>query len=354
MKKHLLNRILSLVLAAVMVLGMFPAVSAAPAGLRWKKSDVDIVSFDKTDRLVEDEIHAQTAHKPTEMVRVSIVLEDAPTLKAGYSTMGIGSNADAQAYDRDLKKVQDNMAKTISVQALDGKALDVVWNLTLVSNIISANVPYGKIDAIKAVNGVKDVVLERMYEKNEVEKNTWSSAGMIGATTVWPTGLTGAGTRVAIVDTGTDTDHQSFDNGSYLYALEQNAAAKGMSYEEYVASLDLLDAEEIATVLENLNAYERIEEENAASYYINEKLPFGANYVDYDMNVTHDLDSQGSHGSHVAGIAAANRYIDVGADYADARDTVRMNGVAPDAQIITLKVFGNAAGPFDSDYFAAI
>ena len=354
MKKHLLNRILSLVLAAVMVLGMFPAVSAAPAGLRWKKSDVGIVSFDKTDRLVEDEIHAQTAHKPTEMVRVSIVLEDAPTLKAGYSTMGIGSNADAQAYDRDLKKVQDNMAKTISVQALDGKALDVVWNLTLVSNIISANVPYGKIDAIKAVNGVKDVVLERMYEKNEVEKNTWSSAGMIGATTVWPTGLTGAGTRVAIVDTGTDTDHQSFDNGSYLYALEQNAAAKGMSYEEYVASLDLLDAEEIATVLENLNAYERIEEENAASYYINEKLPFGANYVDYDMNVTHDLDSQGSHGSHVAGIAAANRYIDVGADYADARDTVRMNGVAPDAQIITLKVFGLADGPYDSDYFAAV
>ena len=136
MKKHLFNRLLSLVLAAVMVLGMFPAVSAAPVGLRWKKSDVD-VSWDKTDRLVADEIHAQTAHKPTEMVRVSIVLEDAPTLKAGYRTQGIGSNADALAYDRDLQKVQNDMAKAISVQALDGKALDVVWNLTLVSNIIS-------------------------------------------------------------------------------------------------------------------------------------------------------------------------------------------------------------------------
>ena len=353
MKKHLFTRLLSLALAAVMVLGMFPAVSAAPAGLRWEKSDVD-ASWDKTDRLVEEEIHGQTAHKPTEMVRVSIVLEDASTLKAGYSTQDIGSNAAALAYDRDLQKVQDNMAKAISVQALDGKALDVVWNLTLVSNIISANVPYGKIDAIKAVSGIKDVVLERMYEADTAETNTWSSATMVGATSVWPTGLTGAGTRVAIVDTGTDTDHQSFDNGAYLYALEQNAAAKGMSYEEYVASLDLLDAEEIASVLENLNAYERLGEGTASKYFISEKLPFGANYVDYNLTVNHDWDNQGSHGSHVAGIAAANRYIDAGSNYELARDTVRMSGVAPDAQIITLKVFGYNPGPYDSDYFAAV
>ncbi|MBR7179733.1 MAG: S8 family serine peptidase [Oscillospiraceae bacterium] len=353
MKKHLFNRLLSLVLAAVMVLGMFPAVSAAPAGLSWEKTDVD-VSWDRTDRLAQDDLHDQTAHKPTDTVRVSIVLEDAPTVKAGYATMDIGSNAEALAYDLNLQKVQKTMEKTISVQALDGKALDVVWNLTLVSNIISANVPYGKIDAIKSVDGVKDVVIETLYETTEVEKNTYTSAGMVGATDVWQTGLTGAGSRVAIIDTGTDTDHQSFDNDAYLYALQQNADAKGMGYEEYVASLDLLDAEEIAAVLKNLNAYERIEEEDAASYYMTEKLPFGANYVDYNLNVTHDWDNQGSHGSHVAGIAAANRYIQKGSSFVAARDTVRMSGIAPDAQIITLKVFGYNPGPYDSDYFAAI
>ena len=125
MKKHLFNRLLSLVLVAVMVLGMFPGVSAASTGLSWKKSKLD-VSWDKTDRLVEDTVQAETAHKPTDMVRVSIVLEDAPTLKAGYATMGIGSNAEAIAYDRNLQKVQDTMAKTISVQALGGDKLDVV------------------------------------------------------------------------------------------------------------------------------------------------------------------------------------------------------------------------------------
>ena len=102
MKKHLFNRLLSLVLAAVMVLGMFPAVSAAPAGLRWEKTDLD-VSWDRTDRLAQDDLHDQTAHKPTDMVRVAIVLEGVPTVTAGYATMGLGSNADGIEYDLNLQ-----------------------------------------------------------------------------------------------------------------------------------------------------------------------------------------------------------------------------------------------------------
>ncbi|MBR7178906.1 MAG: S8 family serine peptidase [Oscillospiraceae bacterium] len=355
MYKHLFCRVLCLILAAVMVLGMLPAVSAVPAGLRWKKTDAEVF-WDRTDRLIPDDLPGQTAYKPTDTVRVSIVLEDAPTVQAGYATMGIGSNAGAMAYDRNLNRIQKRMEKTISVQALDGKALDVVWNLTLVSNIISANVPYGKIDAIKAIDGVRDVVIERQYETADtqtVSPDMYTSAGMIGSAPVWAAGMTGAGSRVAIIDTGTDTDHQSFDNGAYLHALEQNAAEKGMSYEAYVASLNLLDTEEIASVLRNLNAYERVPED-AEQFYISQKLPFGVNYVDKSLNVTHDFDNQSSHGSHVAGIAAANRYIEADGAYVSARDTVFMNGVAPDAQIITLKIFGNNPGPYDSDYFAAI
>ena len=352
MRKHLFTRIFSLVLAAVMVLGLVPGVSAEPAGLRWKKSDVE-VSWDKTDRQIPEELHGMSPYKPTDLVRVSIVLEGTSTLKAGYRTMGIGSNPDAMAYDLQLQKIQQEMASTISAQALGGKKLDVVWNLTLAGNIISANIPYGKLDAVKAVAGVADVVLERQYETTEAEKNTYASAGMVGATTVWQTGLTGAGSRVAIIDTGTDTDHQSFDNGAYRYALERNAAQKGMTAEDYIASLDLLDVREIRSVLNHLNAAERVPGD-ADVFYISEKLPFGVNYVDKSVDITHDHDQQGSHGSHVAGIAAANRYIPRDGAYADARDTVRMSGVAPDAQIITMKVFGKNPGPYDSDYFAAI
>ena len=116
MKKHLLSRVLSLVLIAVMVLGMFPAVGAAPAGLRWEKSDAEI-SWDRTDRLVSEDIREQDAYSPTESVRVSIVLEDAPTVRAGFATMGIGSNPEAMAYDRNLNNIQKVMEKTISASA---------------------------------------------------------------------------------------------------------------------------------------------------------------------------------------------------------------------------------------------
>ena len=352
MHHQLHKRFLCLLLAALMLTGLFPAASAVSPALRWETTEAS-VSWDRSDRLVSDAGSAEPEHKPTDVVRVAILLSGTPTLRAGYGTHSLADNAQAAAYDLALQENQKTMEKAISAQALDGKPLDVVWNLTLVYNLISANVPYGKIDAIRNVPGVQDVVIERRYEAETAVPNTASSAAMTGSSILWQTGLTGAGTRIAIIDTGTDTNHQSFDNGAYLYALAENAAALGMGQTDYMASLDLLDAEEIAAVLSHLNAYKRIGAD-AGEFYINEKLPFGANYVDYNLTVNHDHDSQGSHGSHVAGIAAANRYIPTRGGYADAVQTVFMGGVAPDAQIITMKVFGNNPGPSDSDYFAAI
>ncbi len=357
MKTHLTRRFLALALAVVMVLGLLPGTAAASKGLTLEKSNIK-VNWDKSDRHYKDALHTQIdTPLPTAQVRVAILLEE-PATAQRYSTNAIGSNAEAKAYHEALAVYQEDMAKTISAAALDGKKLDVVWNLTLITNMISANVPYGKLDAIRAVPGVRAVTMEQEYEaltatKETAKPNMYSSAGMIGSTNVWASGYTGAGTRIAIVDTGTDTNHQSMDNGAFLYALEQNAQNKGLSASSYKASLDLLDAAEIAGVLNQLNVTERIGA-TAQAYYLNEKLPFAANYVDCNLVVDHDSDSQSDHGSHVAGIAAANRYIPGTNGYELARDTVRMNGVAPDAQILTMKVFGNASGPYDSDFFAAI
>ena len=93
--------------------------------------------------------------------------------------------------------------------------------------------------------------------------------------------------------------------------LRQNAEAKGMSYEAYVESLDLLTAADIAAVLQDLNVYEFVEHLSGTArgaYYINEKIPFAINYVDSNYDVAHDNDGVGDHGSHVAGIATANRF----------------------------------------------
>ena len=359
-KHHLLKRFLSLVLVVALLAGYVPSVQAAPT-LSWKESDI-VATPDLSHRKAETAAE-ESKYNPTDLVRVSIVLEDKSTVQAGYATMNIAQNAEAMAYSRSLQAKQETMAQTISTQALDGKKLDVVWNLTLVGNIISANVAYGRIPAIERIDGVREVVIENTYEPCVVERETvaqpqmYASIGMVGSSLVWTGGYTGAGSRIAVIDTGTDTDHQSLDNGAFLYALEQNALAKGVSYADYVAGLDLLDAQEIAAVLQNLNIYEQDSTLLVSELYLNEKLPFAVNYIDSSSRrlvVDHESDQQGEHGSHVAGIATANRYIPSGDGYADALDTVLMAGMAPDAQLITMKVFGYNGGPTDADYMAAI
>ena len=349
-----LKRVLSWMLVWCMVLSFVPTARAV--SVVWEKTDLEITA-QMSDRLVQKDELAQ--RDPGELVRVSIVLDKPSAVQAGYATMGISTNAEAMAYRAELQAAQKQMAKTISVKALNGRPLNVVWNMTLVGNIISAWVPYGTMEKIAAIPGIKSVAIEAQYEPAVAQRHegaqpdAYLSSGMIGSGTLWNGGYTGAGSRIAIIDTGTDTDHQSFDNGAYLYALEQNAAARGMGVDAYKASLDLMTEETIAGVLPQLHAYARYDGLTAEDLYRNEKLPFGFNYVDYSLDIVHDNDQQGEHGSHVAGISTANRYIPAGGGYADARDSVMMLGVAPDAQLITMKVFGKGS-PFDSDYMVAI
>ena len=76
--------------------------------------------------------------------------------------------------------------------------------------------------------------------------------------------------------------------------------------------------------------------------------------MDNGLDVTHMNDTQGDHGSHVAGISAANRYLNKGGKFVSAMDEVSMAGDAPDAQVLVMKVFGKGGGAYDSDYMAAI
>jgi len=358
------RRVLALVLALVMVIGVSPMAAAAPAGGE-RKLTLEQVDGVNASVLMETSGYEKPEdpndHADTDVVRVSIVLEDAPALKK-FRTEAIGTNLAAQAYRRELKARQTALTSAIERQALAGEELDVVWNLTLAANLISANVAFGSIEAIAQVKGVKQVVIEERYDPmtalDAAQPYQSIASGMVGAGTAWSAGYTGAGSRIAVIDTGLDTDHQSFDNGAFLYALEELAQRKGMEADAYIESLDLLDKAEINVVLQDLNIYPFIEYLSGTAqgaYYINEKIPFALNYVDRNYQVTHDHDAQGEHGSHVTGIAAANRYIpNAEGGYDNALDAVYTQGIAPDAQVIVMKVFGQGGGAFESDYMVAI
>ena len=357
MKKRLSTRVLSLLLVAALLMGMMPTVYAESS-----KSSVTVTQVDNSAVSVKPlqpsgEAGSTTAdYADTDVVRVSIILEKESTIRAGFSTQGIGTNEAAVAYRQSLKK--DQAAMVQKIEKTIGMQLDVVWNLTLIANLISANLPYGQIEAVRQIPGVKEVVLENEYmaepvETADVQPNMATSGTQIGSGLMWDAGYTGAGTRIAVVDTGTDTNHQSLNAKAFEYALAQLAQEKGMSYEDYVASLDLLDAEEIAAVGDQLNMVDYLDVEAA---YFNTKLPFGFNYQDADYDITHDNDEEGEHGSHVAGIATANSWLYNAATdtYGKAMDYCFMQGVAPEAQLLTMKVFGKAGAPTDADYFAAI
>ena len=148
------KKIASLLLALVMILSFAPvSVFAADeedrgTALEWEtiKSDqAHIIDKLKTADYTDAE-DPETSLKGD--VRVSIVLYAPSTLAKGYSTNGVALDTDAVNYRRSLQRSQDEIAAAISANVLGGKKLDVIWNLTLAANILSAVVPAEKIQAI--------------------------------------------------------------------------------------------------------------------------------------------------------------------------------------------------------------
>lgn len=355
MKHWSMKRVLSLLLVLCMVTGLLSgvSVSAANQNIPYDEIPLDEFPLSTEDSSADDTTDEQEPpYADTDMVRVFVVLEDKPVLQQGFATRGIAHNVAAEAASKKLVAKQKTLAKKISSEVLSGDELSIHWNLTLAANAMSVDLPYGKMDEVAALAGVKSVALVPQYTLDPREKadlNTISSGTMIGSYNTWLEGYTGAGSRIAIIDTGLDTDHPSFSGAAFDYSLMVTSMKNDKQLEDY----DLLTPAKVAEVLPKLHAAERYEGLTGNAAYVNSKIPFGFNYIDADLDVTHDNDSQTDHGTHVAGIATANRYV----ENADGTFTYAKNGVvgvAPDAQVLVMKVFGKNGGAYADDYIAAI
>ena len=341
------RKLLSVLLALSMIMSLTVtgwAADGTTGGRKLELEDLDPSTLNVPVLGQIDEEEGEDATLPYQLgdiVRVSIFL-DKPATTDKYSTQNIAHNSSAMAYRQQLRDQQASV--TAAIERATGRTLDVKWNLTLIANAISANVRYGDIAAIKMVPGVKDVTIERQYEmdKSADQPDTAITTDqMVGATAAWAAGYTGAGSRIAVIDTGLDYLHQSFDPEALMYALEEDAEKANTTVDAY----NLLTADEIASVASELNG---------KGVFVNDKVAYGYNYVDGNTTIDHMNDRQEEHGSHVSGIATANRYVKVDGEFVDAASTVFAVGVAPDAQIMVMKVFGAGGGAYDSDYMSAI
>ena len=294
------------------------------------------------DLKVEQDLNdAQVAlYEENEMVRVIVELEGKGLLEQGYtqnqiSAYGFRVSADAEKLEKAQNYVAAKIESLVEETGLlaDSESVEVKYNFTAALNGIAMVVPYGTLDEIRSIEGVKGVYVTSQYLVPEdtgstSQPNMHATSESFGSAKTWTElGYTGKGMTIAIIDTGLDLDHPSFAD-----APEGGAIA-------------LSDVE---AVLTELNAYELYGQTSAAALkasqvYRSGKVPFGFNYVDCGLDVTHDYDQQGDHGTHVAGIAAANKL-----------ESTKVVGVAPDAQVVVMKVFGQNGGAYSEDIIAAI
>ena len=246
------SRILALLLAVTLLASL--VIPAAAAGrndltqLAVEQIDNDLVTAQLPGQQQQQTNAAQEeTHAASDMVRVSIVLEKKSTLEAGYTAQEVTDSARAMSYRESLQAQQETLSRKISRVALDGQKLDVVWNLTLATNVISANVPYGAIEKIAAMDGVKSVVEEQRYEPQAVsadgnqgtyEPQMGVAGEMTGAHQAWQNGYTGAGMRVAVIDTGLDTNHQSFDPDAQILVMKVFGANGGAYDSDIMAAME--------------------------------------------------------------------------------------------------------------------
>ena len=286
------------------------------------KITAELKNGEATDGLVSEE-----TVDPKDKVRVIIVMD-------GESIIESNSKAEPNFFYSAkswlMEKKQKSVASHIEDEVLEGEELDIRYHYTWITNGVAAEVEYGKIEEIEKVKGVKDVILEPVYT---IDPQTVADGSMIGRQESWNAGYTGVGTKIAVIDTGLDYDHPSF-------ADAPETSETSATQESIGGTLSKLHA---ASLWKNSLGNTGRADLTTEDVWYSTKIPYGFNYVDESLVIDHDNDTQGDHGTHVAGIAAAN---DIGEGKAV--------GVAPDAQIYVMKVFGYNGGAYADDLLAAV
>ena len=153
--------------------------------------------------------------------------------------------------------------------------------------------PAGSLDAIRAASGVKAAFLDRETRVDDADDQVAGEGATNSARTSTqdPANLSaqlmmhadqitqkGDGKVIAVIDTGVDMTHPAF------------AGALG--------GTPALSADKVASLTPKLG-------DGKTGTYVSEKFPFAYDYADNDPDAS-PTGQAGSHGTHVAGITAAN------------------------------------------------
>lgn len=154
---------------------------------------------------------------------------------------------------------------------------------------------------------VKQIFVDYKYNRPDEKINMYNSSKMVNANKAWNLGYKGEGRVVAVIDSGADVDHP---------AMRLTDATKAKYDKQAIDEL--------------------ISKHLLKGQYLNEKFPYGYNFMDHNMDLKDTNADTGMHGMHVSGTVGAN------ADdtEAEVNNGIKITGIAPEAQILVMRVFG--------------
>ena len=354
MKRCLAVFLVLCLLASLFTVNVFAETPAGEAAVRWLSAE-EVEGLSRLDTTGDGTTGRPALYADDELVTVIVQLEDAPVMEyygmstyaaeaeAGDATPGEAvseflNSADAVELSEELLAQQEDV-----VDRMDGDTEpEVVGQWTSVINAVAVKVPYGQFSAIQAMEGVKRAYVERTFERpeepvTEAGEIASYSYDMIGIQEVWGAGYTGKGMLVAVVDTGLDLNWQAYAD-PHIVSVHEAFTDNSFKSEDATSYLRYNSASLAAFLKDNtLNAEfrggptELTYDYNAL--YKNLKVPFAYDYADLDLNV---LPSDSDHGTHVSGTIVGYSQTEEG--------VVEFSGVAPDAQLLSLKVFSDEGG----------
>lgn len=264
-------------------------------------------------------------YRDNDVVETIVVLED-DSLITRYDETKYDSISEYISSSKG-KKIADKLLEKQNEIINDIKACNIEidmsnsYNYTVVMNAVSLKTKVKNLDKIAELMGVKDVIVSNYYEAFEVESENKELEDVsytdvfMDSDKAWELGYTGEGMVVAVIDTGTDVNHEAFmgDIENPKYTKEE--------LNELIGNLEL-SAKGVTS---------------ADVVYHSEKIPYA---FDYAGNDSYAYSAGLDHGTHVAGIVGAN--------------SGKIRGVAVDAQIIVMKVFDDMGSAFETYILAGV
>lgn len=212
--------------------------------------------------------------------------------------------ATAKTVETKIENVMNNVKNDMIEN--DIKA-EVINEFTEVFSGFSTETTVENAKAIEKLANVKRVYISTKYFLPEPQMKT--STQVINATSAWDLGYKGEGQLIAVIDSCFATDHQD------MQKISEPELAKYKTAESLPSGLP--------------------------GTWRNIKMPYAYNYY----NKNQDLSSDSSnHGAHVAGIVGANGDVENGG----------VQGVAPETQLLGMRVFGEASNTYSDIYVKAI